>query len=117
MSVNRQKYGQYVEAYLKAGASDAEAHRLATKKATKVAAPVKKKGKEGFVKKTARRMKEVFGGKKTYAKKKVWNAKLGKWLSPTEIKKVKETKRTKEVKTGLKTAGLTKEEIRKLKGK
>lgn len=120
MAVNRQKYGQYVESYLKAGATPAEANKLATKKAEKVAQAVKaekKKKQAGFLKKTARRMKEVFRGKKTYAKKKVYNVKLGRWLSPDGTKKVKATKRTKKVKTGLKTAGLTEEEIRKLKRK
>lgn len=55
---------------------------------------------EGLIKRTKRRLYELWHGKKAYAKK-----------------KVKKTVRTKDVEGGLKRAGLTAKEIARLRGK
>lgn len=64
----------------------------------------KKQREEALIKKVARKLREIYYGPKTYLPKK---------RKPT----VKPTVRTKDITKSLRSAGLTQEEINRLRGK
>lgn len=108
MGVRRHQYAKEVEKNIVAGMSLDKAHKAAVAKskvqpeAKTTRTGKKAPSKEGLVKKTKRRLKELWGGEKTYLPKK---------------EKSNETTRTKVVESGLKQAGLSESDIAKFKKK
>lgn len=70
MAVVRTRYVKKLEEEMARGKSFAEAHKIASKRATVKSTKRKPKYKKSLVKKVTRKLREVFYGKKTYAKKK-----------------------------------------------
>ena len=70
---------------------------------------------EGVVKRVARKLRETFYGKRTYAKKK-FPPSRGSKAARGEEKKVRKTKRTKQIEQRLRESGLTEKEIKRLRG-
>lgn len=107
MGVRRHQYAKEVEKNIAKGMTLDKAHKAAVAR-SKVQPEVKTRtgkkvpSEEGMLKKMKRRLKELWGGEKTYLPKK---------------KKPKKTARTKQVESGLKKAGLSESDIAKFRTK
>ena len=115
MGIRRHQYAKEVEKNIAAGMSLDKAHKAASKKSSVKAEPKtstdkKVPSKEGMLKKTKQRLKELFYGDRTY---------LPGHKKPAAQKKKKliKTTRTKDVEGQLKKAGLSAADIAKFQKK
>jgi len=120
MGVRRLEYGKELEKGLTEGTLE-QAHERAVQRAQASRVAQRKKAEEDLVRKVSRKLREVFGGGKTYAKKEFAPSRArGRYERQREReagKKQYKTVRTKAVTRGLKAAGLTKAEIARLRGR
>lgn len=101
MGVRVSQYGREMDKSKK-GESLQERHKKAVEISKVTRTGKKAESEEGLLKKTKRRLKELWGGEKTYLPK---------------DKKSKKSTRTKQVEGGLKQAGLSAEDIKKFQKK